>query len=87
MVAAPGSTDPTTGEPCDTAICTDVSENDPAPGATAANDEPSSNAGCSAAPLYTSGAKSPARSTGSVALVGLALAGVLVSRRRRARAA
>jgi len=79
MAAAPGSTDPATGEPCDTAICTDVSENDPAPGATDANDKPSSSAGCSAAPLSTS----RGRSTGSVALVGLVIAAALVSRRSR----
>ena len=51
MAASPGSTDPTTGEPCDTATCTDVSETDPRAGTAAATAKPSSNAGCSAAPL------------------------------------
>ncbi len=82
MVAAPGSTDPTTGEPCDTAICTDVSENDPAPGAAVANDKPSSNAGCSAAPLASG--RSPVGNASSVALFALAIAAAFVARRRAA---
>ena len=77
LVAAPGSTDPTTGELCDTATCTDVSETSPAENATSASDKPTSTAGCSAAP--------PTRSTGSAALLCLAVAAVFTARRRRSR--
>ncbi|MDB5220350.1 MAG: Trypsin-like serine protease [Myxococcaceae bacterium] len=77
-----GSTDPTTGEPCDTATCTDVSETSPAQAATNAAAEPTSNAGCSAAPLAR-GVPHGTRSAGSFALVGLALAAVFAARRRR----
>jgi trypsin len=82
MPVTAGSTDPATGEPCDTAICTDVSETDPASGEATANDKPSSNAGCSAAPLTRGLRDVP----GSGALVGLALAAMFVVRRRRAAA-
>ncbi len=77
LVAAPGSTDPTTGELCDTATCTDISETSPAENATRASDKPTSTAGCSAAP--------PTRSTGSAALLCLAVAAVFTARRRRSR--
>jgi hypothetical protein len=86
MVAAPGSTDPTTGEPCDTAICTDVSDTDPAPGAAGATSKPSSNAGCSAAPMSRARASGSSRGvdSGLASLVGLVFAAVFVARRRRA---
>jgi len=77
LVAAPGSTDPTTGELCDTATCTDISETSPAENATRASDKPTSTAGCSAAPST--------RSTGSAALLCLAVAAVFTARRRRSR--
>ena len=77
LVAAPGSTDPTTGELCDTATCTDISETSPAENATRASDKPTSTAGCSAA--------APTRSTGSAALLCLAVAAVFTARRRRSR--
>lgn len=79
MVTAPGATDPATGEPCDTAICTDVSETEPAPGAAVAAATPSSNAGCSAARL----ANGATGGSGGAALVGLAIAAVFAARRRR----
>ncbi len=87
LVAAPGSTDPATGELCDTATCTDVSETSPAGDATSASAKPTSNAGCSAAPLPRSlGAGTHGtRSTGSAALIGLAFAAVFTARRRRSR--
>ena len=87
LVAAPGSTDPTTGELCDTATCTDVSETSPAENATSASSKPTSNAGCSAAPLTRSlgaGTRSTG-SAGSAALIGLAIAAVFTARRRRSR--
>lgn len=77
---AASSDNPVTGAPCDTATCTDVSETDPAPGTTVAIDKPSSNAGCSAAPLN----RAAGGTTGSTALVGLAIAAVFAARRRRA---
>jgi hypothetical protein len=84
LVAAPGSTDPTTGELCDTATCTDISETSPAESTTSASDKPTSNAGCSAAPL-TRNLGDDTRTTGSAALIGLAFAAVFTARRRRSR--
>ena len=64
--------------PCDGETCTETSPTDPsAPGEARAHAAAASEASCSAAPGRTS------RGTGSFALVGLALAGVLVARRRR----
>ncbi|GAC1562643.1 MAG: hypothetical protein NVS3B10_19880 [Polyangiales bacterium] len=82
MATPAGSTDPATGEPCDTAICTDVSETDPAPGAAVAASKPSSSAGCSAVPL-TRGTRGTPASSALVGVAGL-VAAMLVSRRRRA---
>lgn len=84
VVAAPGSTDPATGEPCVTATCTDVSETSPAQDATSASVKPTSNAGCSAAP-FTRSFGDGTRSRGSAALIGLAFAAVFTARRRRSR--
>jgi hypothetical protein len=85
MVNAPGATDPATGEPCDTAICTDVSETEPSRAAAVATATPSSNAGCSAAPLRRSAASGAGAlgGSGGAALVGLAIAAVFAARRRR----
>ncbi len=66
--------------PCDGETCTETSATDPAgPGASESRVASANDAGCSVTTTRAPGT----RGAGSFALVGLALAGVLVARRRR----
>jgi hypothetical protein len=77
--SAADSSDPSNATSCEGDVCTDVSSTDPAADAPA--QRTMTTAGCSAAPFTRGGF---GQTSGSTALVGLAIAAVFASRRRRA---